>query len=57
MKKNMAPPSYPIRNPRTLPREVGRITNPPGNLELGGKGESTRIPLKAAKYKVTDRGK
>lgn len=57
MKKNMAPPSYPIRNPRTLPKTVGRIDNPPGNLEFGGKGESTRLPLKASKYKVTDRGK
>jgi hypothetical protein len=57
MKKNLAPPSFPVRNPKTLPKEVGRVSNPPGNLAFGGKGESTRIPLKGSRFRVTDRGR
>jgi len=55
MRKNFAPASYPIRDPKNLKKDVGRCANPPGNLELGGKGENTKLPVKGSKFRVTDR--
>ena len=55
MKKNFAPPSYPIRDPKNLKKEVGRCYNPPGNMKFGGKGESSKLGFGASKFKVTDR--
>lgn len=55
MRKNFAPPSYPIRDPKNLKKDVGRVANPPGNLEFGGKGESSKLPVKGSKFRVTDR--
>jgi hypothetical protein len=57
MKKNLAPPVYPIRNPRSMPKVVGKVHNPPANVTMGGKGESTKIPLKGSPFRVTDRGR
>jgi len=56
MRKNFGPPSFPLRDPKTLPKNVGRVANPPGNLVLGGRGESSRIPVRGSKYRVTARG-
>lgn len=57
MKKNFAPPPFPIRNPKSLPKEVGRVSNPPGNMVLGGRGESAKLPLKPSRFRVSDRGR
>lgn len=51
----LTPKSYPTRDPKNLKKVVGRCFNPPGNLELGGKGEDTKLPIKGSKFKVTDR--
>jgi hypothetical protein len=57
MKKNLAPPVWPIRNPRTLPKVVGKVHNPPKGVTLGGKGENANIPLKGSPFRVTARGR
>lgn len=64
MSRKWAPPSYPIRDPRSTQQKVGRIINPPRALKLGGKGEKTLLSMRpsdsgggSAVGPVSDRGK
>lgn len=61
MSRKWAPPSYPVRDPRSTQQKVGRIINPPRALKLGGKGETRLLPVRAeganAVGPVSDRGK
>lgn len=59
--RKWAPPSYPIRDPRSTKQQNGRIVNPPRALKLGGVGEARLLPTRNnganAIGPVSDRGK
>ena len=51
----VTPKPYPVRDPKRLPKVNGRCYNPPGQMQLGGKGEEKKLPFGASRFKVTDR--
>jgi hypothetical protein len=64
MSRKWAPPSYPVRDPRSTQQKVGRIINPVRAMKLGGKGENRLLPARpsdspgaSAVGPVSDRGK
>lgn len=60
MADRYAPDSYPVRDPRSNKKNVGRVVNPPRNVSIGGDGNMLKVgsPQKGEnKLGVTDRGK